>query len=102
MYRYDTSTDDSVRHHPAWNDRDPAWERGSLILELAIPGLLEGQAMHGYEIRKRLRDELEQFSNVSFGSLYPALSRLERFGSGAGDRGPGRTRSDAGPHDGLP
>ena len=37
--------------------------------------------MHGYEIRKRLRDELGQLSNVSFGSLYPALSRLERSGA---------------------
>jgi len=51
------------------------------MLELAILGLLESQAMHGYEIRKRLRDELGQFSNVSFGSLYPALSRLERSGA---------------------
>jgi len=51
------------------------------VLELAILGLLEGQAMHGYEIRKRLRDELGQVSNVSFGSLYPALSRLERAGA---------------------
>ncbi|HUI03154.1 MAG TPA: PadR family transcriptional regulator [Acidimicrobiales bacterium] len=51
------------------------------MLELAILGLLEGQAMHGYEIRRRLRDELGQVSNVSFGSLYPALSRLERSGA---------------------
>ncbi|MGA2521297.1 MAG: PadR family transcriptional regulator [Acidimicrobiales bacterium] len=51
------------------------------MLELAILGLLEDQAMHGYEIRKRLRDELGQMSNVSFGSLYPALSRLERSGA---------------------
>jgi DNA-binding PadR family transcriptional regulator len=51
------------------------------MLELAILGLLEGQSMHGYEIRKRLRDELGQLSNVSFGSLYPALSRLERSGA---------------------
>jgi len=51
------------------------------VLELAILGLLREQAMHGYEIRKRLRDELGLFSNVSFGSLYPALSRLERSGA---------------------
>lgn len=48
------------------------------MLELAILGLLEEQELHGYEIRKRLRDELGFFSPVSFGSLYPALSRLER------------------------
>jgi DNA-binding PadR family transcriptional regulator len=51
------------------------------MLELAILGLLEDQEMHGYEIRRRLRDELGVFSNVSFGSLYPALSRLERAGA---------------------
>jgi len=51
------------------------------MLELAILGLLEGQELHGYEIRKRLRDDLGIFSNVSFGSLYPALSRLERAGA---------------------
>jgi len=50
------------------------------VLELAILGLLEDRQMHGYEIRKRLKDELGLFSNVSFGSLYPALSRLERQG----------------------
>jgi DNA-binding PadR family transcriptional regulator len=37
--------------------------------------------MHGYEIRRRLRDELGLFANISFGSLYPALSRLERSGA---------------------
>lgn len=51
------------------------------MLELAILGLLEDTEMHGYEIRRRLRDELGVFSNVSFGSLYPALSRLERSGA---------------------
>jgi len=60
------------------------------VLELAILGLLEGQAMHGYEIRRRLRDELGQVSNVSFGSLYPALSRLERSGAVQAAEDPGR------------
>jgi DNA-binding PadR family transcriptional regulator len=47
------------------------------MLDLAILGLLHEQEMHGYEIRRRLRDELGLFANISFGSLYPALSRLE-------------------------
>ena len=47
------------------------------MLDLAILGLLDEQELHGYEIRRRLRDELGLFANVSFGSLYPALSRLE-------------------------
>ena len=46
------------------------------MLDLAILGLLQAGEFHGYEIRKRLRDELGLFANISFGSLYPALSRL--------------------------
>ena len=51
------------------------------MLDLAILGLLLEQEMHGYEIRRRLRDDLGLFANISFGSLYPALSRLERSGA---------------------
>ncbi|HXW35992.1 MAG TPA: PadR family transcriptional regulator [Acidimicrobiales bacterium] len=51
------------------------------MLEMAILGLLDGQELHGYEIRKRLRDQLGLLFNVSFGSLYPALGRLERAGA---------------------
>lgn len=51
------------------------------MLQMAILGLLTEQELHGYEIRRRLREELGLFSNVSFGSLYPALSRLERSGA---------------------
>jgi DNA-binding PadR family transcriptional regulator len=51
------------------------------MLDLAILGLLQEHEFHGYEIRKRLRDELGLFANISFGSLYPALSRLEAAGA---------------------
>jgi DNA-binding PadR family transcriptional regulator len=51
------------------------------VLDLAILGLLSEGEFHGYEIRKRLRDELGLFANISFGSLYPALSRLETTGA---------------------
>ncbi len=51
------------------------------MLDLAILGLLHEQELHGYEIRRRLRDELGLFANISFGSLYPALSRLESSGA---------------------
>ncbi len=51
------------------------------MLDLAILGLLHEQEMHGYEIRRRLRDELGLFANISFGSLYPCLSRLEQAGA---------------------
>ncbi len=33
--------------------------------------------MHGYDIRKSLRADFGVLSNLSFGSLYPALARLE-------------------------
>lgn len=48
------------------------------MLELAILGLLEEEGpLHGYELRKRLSTDLGLWL-VSFGSLYPALARLER------------------------
>ncbi|MGI9032320.1 MAG: PadR family transcriptional regulator [Acidimicrobiales bacterium] len=51
------------------------------MLELAILGLLKEQDLHGYELKKRLTDALGPLSSVSFGSLYPALARLERAGA---------------------
>ena len=51
------------------------------VLELAILGLLKEQDLHGYELKKRLSDTLGALSSVSFGSLYPALNRLERAGA---------------------
>jgi DNA-binding PadR family transcriptional regulator len=51
------------------------------VLELAILGLLKEQPLHGYELKKRLGDTLGAFWGVSFGSLYPALRRLERQGA---------------------
>jgi DNA-binding PadR family transcriptional regulator len=50
------------------------------VLELAVLGLLHDSDLHGYELKKRLGDLLGPWSTVSFGSLYPALSRLERHG----------------------
>jgi DNA-binding PadR family transcriptional regulator len=51
------------------------------VLELAILGLLKESDLHGYELKKRLADTLGAFSSVSFGSLYPALARLETAGA---------------------
>ena len=47
------------------------------MLELAILGLLKEQELHGYELKKRLGDAFGPFAGASFGSLYPALRRLE-------------------------
>jgi DNA-binding PadR family transcriptional regulator len=65
MHRFDTSSR-YTRHQ---------------MIELAILGLLKEQELHGYELRKRL-GELPgaRASVVSFGSIYPALARLERGG----------------------
>jgi DNA-binding PadR family transcriptional regulator len=51
------------------------------LLELAILGLLKESDLHGYELKKRLTETLGVFSSVSFGSLYPALARLEAAGA---------------------
>jgi DNA-binding PadR family transcriptional regulator len=72
MYHGGHATGDQALHGP---------DGGLRMLDLAILGLLFEQEMHGYEIRRRLRDELGLFANISFGSLYPALSRLERSGA---------------------
>jgi len=37
--------------------------------------------MHGYDLRRHLRDDFGVLANLSFGSLYPALSRLEKSGA---------------------
>lgn len=47
------------------------------MLEMAILGALKERPMHGYELKKRLSDLLGHFWKISFGSLYPALKRLE-------------------------
>ena len=51
------------------------------MLDLAILGLLEERDLHGYEIRRQLRENLGLLANVSFGSIYPALTRLEKAGA---------------------
>jgi DNA-binding PadR family transcriptional regulator len=51
------------------------------MLELAILGLLCETPLHGYELKKRLSETLGPLWGISFGSLYPALRRLERAGA---------------------
>ena len=51
------------------------------MLELAILGLLKEQDLHGYELKKRLGEMLGPLSGASWGSLYPALRRLEAAGA---------------------
>jgi DNA-binding PadR family transcriptional regulator len=51
------------------------------VLELAILGSLKEQPLHGYELKKRVAETVGSTWAVSFGSLYPALRRLERDGA---------------------
>jgi len=51
------------------------------MLELAVLGLLAEQPLHGYELKKRLSETLGPLWGISFGSLYPALRRLEKTGA---------------------
>jgi len=51
------------------------------VLDLAVLGLLAEQPCHGYDLRKRLSETLGPLWGISFGSLYPALRRLERTGA---------------------
>ena len=51
------------------------------MIDLAILGLLTEQELHGYELKKRLGELLASRASISFGSLYPALARLEAQGA---------------------
>jgi DNA-binding PadR family transcriptional regulator len=51
------------------------------VIELAVLGLLRENPRHGYELKQRCSEILGPLWGVSFGSLYPALRRLERAGA---------------------
>ena len=51
------------------------------MLELAVLGLLSEGPRHGYELKQRCSEIVGPLWGVSFGSLYPALRRLERNGA---------------------
>lgn len=63
------------------------------MLDFAILGLLMERPRHGYEI-KRLLAQLG-FWTVSFGSLYPALRRLEKRAAIEATDGTGRRKAYA-------
>ena len=49
-------------------------------LEALILGVLQSDALHGYEIARRIKDAGSEALSVGEGQLYPALHRLERDG----------------------
>lgn len=72
-------------------DVPPGWIRG--VLEPCLLALVGGGEAYGYELAGRL--EAAGLGRVKGGSLYPALTRLEKQGLlssdwRAGDGGPGR------------
>ena len=74
------------------------------MLDMAILGLLEERDLHGYEIRRQLRDRLGLglLANVSFGSIYPALTRLEKAGAVMATEGASAEDGDASPRPAAP
>src|SRR5918911_477235 len=58
-----------------WTDQG-----GWRMLEFAILGLLQQSPMHGYELRKELAAVLGGLRSISYGSLYPALKRMQAAG----------------------
>jgi len=61
------------------------------MLDLAILGLLRDVPRHGYELKQQLAEL--GFWKVSFGSLYPALRRLEKRGLIEAVRATGRRKA---------
>ena len=50
------------------------------VLEFAVLGLLHRAPMHGYELSKQLNLLLGTFRALSYGTLYPCLTKL--YGEG--------------------
>ncbi|MHB8190150.1 MAG: PadR family transcriptional regulator [Ferrimicrobium sp.] len=50
------------------------------VLELALLGFLSTEPLHGYELNRRIEQVFGTLLHVSWGALYPALSRLEHQG----------------------
>jgi DNA-binding PadR family transcriptional regulator len=73
--------------------------RKSGVLDLAVLGLLHESPLHGYELSKRLKGVLGPLRAISYGSLYPCLSELQRVGyittdTSASETGPGRRKKN--------
>lgn len=49
-------------------------------IDVVILGFLYHEPMSGYDIKKRIDNELKYFFSGSYGSIYPALNTLEQSG----------------------
>jgi DNA-binding PadR family transcriptional regulator len=50
------------------------------VIELMILGFLAEGPQHGYELRRRMEELIGYARPISFGTLYPAISRLVKAG----------------------
>ncbi len=51
------------------------------MIEIAVLALLKDSDLHGYEIRRKVREELGGILTASYGSLYPTLKHLSQTGA---------------------
>jgi DNA-binding PadR family transcriptional regulator len=74
--------------------RTASYSNGSAT-ELVLLGLLAEERMHGYELKRRIDTAFGAIMTMSWGSLYPALAKLERRGFiGSATGSSQRTRFD--------
>ncbi|SDB94979.1 Transcriptional regulator PadR-like family protein [Raineyella antarctica] len=55
---------------------------------MMILGFLAEQALHGYELRRRMEQLFGHARPISYGTVYPAINRLERAGLLRKESGP--------------
>lgn len=76
---------------------DDAADRASLLhrgsLDLCVLAVLKSEPLHAYGVVQRLAEH--EFGDVSYGTVYPLVTRLRRLGmleqhSARGQGGPGR------------
>ena len=51
-----------------------------MSVQLAMLGFLQDRDYHGYELKKTLEHKMGMWANFKFGSIYHALSNLEKSG----------------------
>ncbi|MFY1691756.1 PadR family transcriptional regulator [Plantactinospora sp. WMMB782] len=67
----------AAEHQPADdNDRHTQLLRG--VLDMCLLALLARRPAHGYELVRRMEDA--DFGTISYGTIYPLLTRMRRLG----------------------
>ncbi len=76
IYRTEISARDIVQIHETLPTGDAVGRNRTAVLEFAVLGLLHRAPMHGYELSKQLNMLLGTFRALSYGTLYPCLTKL--------------------------